>query len=61
MINFSVLIKGAKFKVCMFSGFKRVELKKKAAKHKMACCILNKYCNIEKKSILGISFSISAE
>ena len=28
MINFGVLIKGAKLKVCMSSGFERVELKK---------------------------------
>ena len=28
MINFGVLIKTAKFKVCMSSGFVRVELKK---------------------------------
>ena len=29
MINFGVLIKGAKFEVCLSSGFERVELKKK--------------------------------
>ena len=28
MINFGVLIKGAKFEVCMSSGFERVALKK---------------------------------
>ena len=49
MINFGLLIKAAKFKVFMSSGFERVELKK-AVKHKMACCIANKHCNIEKRT-----------
>ena len=50
MINFGVLIKVAKFKVCMSSVVLKELSLKKAVKHKMACCIANKHCNIEKRT-----------
>ena len=61
MINFGVLIKRAKFKVCMSSGFERVVLKKKQQNTKWLAAFLINIVILKKNSISGINFSISAE
>ena len=46
-----MLIKSDKFRLGMFSGFERIKLKKEV-KHKMACCVANKY-RIKKVTYFG--------
>ena len=53
VINFGVLIKGAKFKVCMSSGFERVELKKKQQNTKWLAAFLINIVILKKTSFRG--------
>ena len=53
MINFGVLIKGAKFEVCMSSGFERVALKKKQQNTKWLAAFLINIVILKKTPFRG--------
>ena len=53
MINFDVLIKRAKFKVCMSSGFERVEVKKKQQNTKWLAAFLINIVILKKTPFRG--------